>query len=213
MTRRTRTSAAATTLRIADPGRPGPRQAGTRVMAADRERAGGAGRSGDADAPGVRRLPGPARQAGRRHDAAVPVAAADAGDGRAARPRTTTCRAVIRAARRWTTRSTRSTPPRSARPDARRTSTPSAASSRSCVTPSTSSPRPATGGAFTFTTGIGGFLQEFLYGYSGMRWNGSAVQLDPSLNGRDRRGRAAQPAAGRAARSRSTSGPAPRRSR
>jgi trehalose/maltose hydrolase-like predicted phosphorylase len=40
-----------------------------------------------------------------------------------------------------------------------------------------------TGGAFTFTTGIGGFLQEFLYGYSGMRWNGSAVQLDPSLNG------------------------------
>ena len=39
-----------------------------------------------------------------------------------------------------------------------------------------------TGGAFTFTTGIGGFLQEFLYGYSGLRWNGSAVQLDPSLN-------------------------------
>ena len=29
----------------------------------------------------------------------------------------------------------------------------------------------ATGGAFTFMTGIGGFLQEFLYGYSGMRWN------------------------------------------
>ena len=26
-----------------------------------------------------------------------------------------------------------------------------------------------TGGAFTFMTGIGGFLQEFLYGYSGMR--------------------------------------------
>ena len=38
-----------------------------------------------------------------------------------------------------------------------------------------------TGGAFTFMTGIGGFLQEFLYGYSGMRWNGSAVQLSPSL--------------------------------
>ena len=37
------------------------------------------------------------------------------------------------------------------------------------------------GGAFTFMTGIGGFLQEFLYGYSGMRWNGSAVQLSPSL--------------------------------
>ena len=27
-----------------------------------------------------------------------------------------------------------------------------------------------TGGAFTFMTGIGGFLQEFLYGYSGLRW-------------------------------------------
>ena len=27
------------------------------------------------------------------------------------------------------------------------------------------------GGAFTFMTGIGGFLQEFLYGYSGLRWN------------------------------------------
>jgi trehalose/maltose hydrolase-like predicted phosphorylase len=38
-----------------------------------------------------------------------------------------------------------------------------------------------TGGAFTFTTGIGGFLQEFLYGYSGLRWSGSSVQLDPSL--------------------------------
>jgi trehalose/maltose hydrolase-like predicted phosphorylase len=38
-----------------------------------------------------------------------------------------------------------------------------------------------TGGAFTFTTGAGGFLQEFLYGYSGMRWRGDAVRLDPSL--------------------------------
>ncbi|HTU88007.1 MAG TPA: glycosyl hydrolase family 65 protein [Solirubrobacteraceae bacterium] len=38
-----------------------------------------------------------------------------------------------------------------------------------------------TGGAFTFMTGIGGFLQEFLYGYSGMRWNSSNVGLDPSL--------------------------------
>ena len=38
-----------------------------------------------------------------------------------------------------------------------------------------------TGGAFTFMTGIGGFLQEFLYGYSGLRWNATAVQLDPSL--------------------------------
>ena len=39
------------------------------------------------------------------------------------------------------------------------------------------------GGAFTFMTGIGGFLQEFLYGYSGLRWNSTAVQLDPSLTG------------------------------
>ncbi len=39
-----------------------------------------------------------------------------------------------------------------------------------------------TGGAFTFMTGIGGFLQEFLYGYSGLRWQASAVHLAPSLN-------------------------------
>jgi trehalose/maltose hydrolase-like predicted phosphorylase len=39
------------------------------------------------------------------------------------------------------------------------------------------------GGAFTFMTGIGGFLQEFLYGYSGMRWNSGTVGLNPSLNG------------------------------
>jgi trehalose/maltose hydrolase-like predicted phosphorylase len=38
-----------------------------------------------------------------------------------------------------------------------------------------------TGGAFTFMTGIGGFLQEFLYGYSGLRWESNAVALDPSL--------------------------------
>jgi trehalose/maltose hydrolase-like predicted phosphorylase len=38
-----------------------------------------------------------------------------------------------------------------------------------------------TGGAFTFTTGIGGFLQEFLYGYPGLRWSARSVQLDPSL--------------------------------
>jgi trehalose/maltose hydrolase-like predicted phosphorylase len=37
------------------------------------------------------------------------------------------------------------------------------------------------GGAFTFTTGIGGFLQEFLYGYAGLRFSPSAVQLGPSL--------------------------------
>jgi trehalose/maltose hydrolase-like predicted phosphorylase len=38
------------------------------------------------------------------------------------------------------------------------------------------------GGAFTFMTGIGGFLQEFLYGYSGLRWDAGAVRLDPSTN-------------------------------
>ncbi|MBW0009200.1 MAG: hypothetical protein JO063_03625, partial [Pseudonocardiales bacterium] len=38
-----------------------------------------------------------------------------------------------------------------------------------------------TGGAVTFMTGIGGFLQEFLYGYSGLRWDADAVRLDPSL--------------------------------
>ncbi len=37
------------------------------------------------------------------------------------------------------------------------------------------------GGAFTFMTGIGGFLQEFLYGYSGMRLNTGGVTLAPSL--------------------------------
>jgi trehalose/maltose hydrolase-like predicted phosphorylase len=39
-----------------------------------------------------------------------------------------------------------------------------------------------TGGAFTFMTGIGGFLQEFLYGYSGLRWQDTgAVRIAPSL--------------------------------
>ncbi len=38
-----------------------------------------------------------------------------------------------------------------------------------------------TGGAFTFTTGTGGFLQEFLYGYTGFRWRADRVRLDPSL--------------------------------
>ena len=33
-----------------------------------------------------------------------------------------------------------------------------------------------TGGAFTFMTGIGGFLQEFLYGYSGLRFGVAAVR-------------------------------------
>jgi len=40
-----------------------------------------------------------------------------------------------------------------------------------------------TGGAFTFTTGIGGFLQEFLYGYPGLRWSAAGVDLAPSLTG------------------------------
>ncbi len=38
-----------------------------------------------------------------------------------------------------------------------------------------------TGGAFTFMTGIGGFLQEFLYGYPGLRWSSAGLALDPSL--------------------------------
>ena len=38
-----------------------------------------------------------------------------------------------------------------------------------------------TGGAFTFTTGAGGFLQEFLYGYTGFRWRSHGIRLDPSL--------------------------------
>jgi trehalose/maltose hydrolase-like predicted phosphorylase len=38
-----------------------------------------------------------------------------------------------------------------------------------------------TGGGLTFMTGIGGFLQEFLYGYSGLRWETNDVRLDPSI--------------------------------
>ena len=38
-----------------------------------------------------------------------------------------------------------------------------------------------TGGAFTFMTGIGGFLQEFVYGYSGLRFRSSTVQVAPLL--------------------------------
>jgi trehalose/maltose hydrolase-like predicted phosphorylase len=34
---------------------------------------------------------------------------------------------------------------------------------------------------FTFTTGHGGFLQIFLYGFSGMRWREDRVRLDPTL--------------------------------
>ncbi|AWW41663.1 haloacid dehalogenase [Streptomyces cadmiisoli] len=38
-----------------------------------------------------------------------------------------------------------------------------------------------TGGAFTFLTGHGGFLQVFLYGYSGLRWRPDRVELAPIL--------------------------------
>jgi hypothetical protein len=38
-----------------------------------------------------------------------------------------------------------------------------------------------TGGPFTFNTGAGGFVQEFLYGYTGFRWRAAEVRLDPSL--------------------------------
>ena len=36
-------------------------------------------------------------------------------------------------------------------------------------------------GVFTFLTGEGGFLQEFLYGYSGLRWRANRLHLDPTL--------------------------------
>ena len=36
-------------------------------------------------------------------------------------------------------------------------------------------------GVFTFLTGEGGFLQEFLYGYPGLRWRGDRLRLDPML--------------------------------
>ena len=54
-----------------------------------------------------------------------------------------------------------------------------------------------TGGAFTFMTGIGGFLQEFLYGYSGMRWGAEQRRAEPEPERRDRRHRPAQPAMAR----------------
>ncbi|MFI6929652.1 glycosyl hydrolase family 65 protein [Streptomyces sp. NPDC050287] len=37
------------------------------------------------------------------------------------------------------------------------------------------------GGAFNFTTGQGGYLQEFLYGFTGMRWGTDAITIDPFL--------------------------------
>ncbi len=36
-------------------------------------------------------------------------------------------------------------------------------------------------GVFTFLTGEGGFLQEFLYGYPGLRWREDSLRLDPTL--------------------------------
>jgi trehalose/maltose hydrolase-like predicted phosphorylase len=36
-------------------------------------------------------------------------------------------------------------------------------------------------GVFTFLTGEGGFLQEFLYGYPGLRWSAKELVLDPTL--------------------------------
>ncbi|MEU1628455.1 ricin-type beta-trefoil lectin domain protein [Streptomyces sp. NPDC020096] len=38
-----------------------------------------------------------------------------------------------------------------------------------------------TGGAFTFTTGEGGYLQQFLYGFTGLRWGTDVVTIDPFL--------------------------------
>ena len=38
-----------------------------------------------------------------------------------------------------------------------------------------------TGGAFDFTTGEGGYLQQFLYGFTGLRWGTDAVTIDPFL--------------------------------
>jgi trehalose/maltose hydrolase-like predicted phosphorylase len=38
-----------------------------------------------------------------------------------------------------------------------------------------------TGGAFTFTTGEGGYLQQFLYGFTGLRWGTDAVTVNPFL--------------------------------
>ncbi|MGI5227781.1 glycosyl hydrolase family 65 protein [Actinoallomurus sp. CA-142502] len=37
------------------------------------------------------------------------------------------------------------------------------------------------GGAFTFTTGEGGYLQEFLYGFTGLRWGTDSITINPFL--------------------------------
>ncbi|MBR7825127.1 carbohydrate-binding protein [Actinospica sp. MGRD01-02] len=38
-----------------------------------------------------------------------------------------------------------------------------------------------TGPAFDFATGAGGFLQTYVYGYAGLRWSTSALELAPTL--------------------------------
>jgi len=37
------------------------------------------------------------------------------------------------------------------------------------------------GGAFTFMTAVGGYLQAYIYGFSGLRWRADHVELDPTL--------------------------------
>jgi hypothetical protein len=37
------------------------------------------------------------------------------------------------------------------------------------------------GGAFTFMTGEGGYLQEFLYGFTGLRWGTDSITITPTL--------------------------------
>ena len=131
--------------------------------------------------PRVRRLPGRRGQAGRRDAAGLPVGEPAARRGDPGRPR------LLRAAHRPRRpvddrrdpldRSARS----SASPAARRSRF-----TRRSVDPFMRPPydqfsEARSGGAFTFTTGAGGFLQEFLYGYTGFRWRGDGVRLDPSL--------------------------------
>ncbi|HEX4224229.1 MAG TPA: discoidin domain-containing protein [Pseudonocardiaceae bacterium] len=45
------------------------------------------------------------------------------------------------------------------------------------LTPSAGQSNPA----FDFATGAGGFLQTFVYGFAGLRWNSAALSLDPTL--------------------------------
>jgi trehalose/maltose hydrolase-like predicted phosphorylase len=45
------------------------------------------------------------------------------------------------------------------------------------LTPSAGQSNPA----FDFATGAGGFLQTFIYGFGGLRWNANALALDPTL--------------------------------